>query len=228
MSYTARPVDPRTGAPIVLMGDDRVARMPVRECGEPLVDCREAVRVDGRRGDAAGEWARLRAGVLELLVRAEALLPRDRRWLLVEGYRPLALQHRIGDGYLAALRERRPRAGERELRTLASRWVAPAETAGHVAGAAADLTLCTASGAEVDLGCPEAATPEESAGACFTAARGIGAAAAAERRAMAEALGSVGMVNYPTEWWHWSFGDRYWAWSTGAEAAGYGPLPQGG
>ena len=21
----------------------------------------------------------------------------------------------------------------------------------------------------------------------------------------------AGFVNYPPEWWHWSYGDRYWA-----------------
>ena len=33
-----------------------------------------------------------------------------------------------------------------------------------------------------------------------------------------------GFVNYPTEWWHWSYGDRYWALTTGAAAALYGPV----
>jgi zinc D-Ala-D-Ala dipeptidase len=31
-------------------------------------------------------------------------------------------------------------------------------------------------------------------------------------------------VNYPTEWWHWSYGDRYWAYQSGARAARFGPL----
>ncbi|HON74505.1 MAG TPA: M15 family metallopeptidase [Dermatophilaceae bacterium] len=33
----------------------------------------------------------------------------------------------------------------------------------------------------------------------------------------------VGLVNYPTEWWHWSFGDRYWAWAMGERSALFGP-----
>jgi zinc D-Ala-D-Ala dipeptidase len=33
-----------------------------------------------------------------------------------------------------------------------------------------------------------------------------------------------GLVNYPTEWWHYSYGDRYWALATGAAAALYGPV----
>ncbi|MEK8108013.1 hypothetical protein NKG94_28990 [Micromonospora sp. M12] len=32
------------------------------------------------------------------------------------------------------------------------------------------------------------------------------------------------MVNYPTEWWHWSYGDRYWALMTGAPQTRYGPV----
>ncbi|WP_281286552.1 M15 family metallopeptidase [Herbidospora galbida] len=36
------------------------------------------------------------------------------------------------------------------------------------------------------------------------------------------ALTEAGLVNYPTEWWHWSYGDRYWAHVTGAGTARYG------
>ena len=28
---------------------------------------------------------------------------------------------------------------------------------------------------------------------------------------MSRALSTAGFVNYPTEYWHWSYGDRYWA-----------------
>jgi hypothetical protein len=40
---------------------------------------------------------------------------------------------------------------------------------------------------------------------------------------------SVPVVNYPFEWWYWSYGDKYWAAVSGAESAVYGPLhaPEG-
>ncbi|MGK5529790.1 M15 family metallopeptidase [Streptomyces sp. URMC 129] len=212
---------------IVLISDPRVTGVPVVECGEPLVDCRGVLRVDGRRSDPAGDWAHLRAGVLERLVRAEASLPDDRHWLLVEGYRPAARQQAVFDGYVASLRRSRPDASAEELRTAAARWVAPLETAGHVAGAAVDLTVCAGDGTEVDMGCPEAATPEESGGACYTRAPGLAPRARQNRAAMIRALSAAGMVNYPTEWWHWSFGDRYWAAMTRAPAARYGPRDRG-
>ena len=40
-------------------------------------------------------------------------------------------------------------------------------------------------------------------------------------------VNAAGLVNYPTEWWHWSYGDRYWALATGADRAMYGPVTAG-
>jgi D-alanyl-D-alanine dipeptidase len=40
---------------------------------------------------------------------------------------------------------------------------------------------------------------------------------------------ATGFVNYPTEWWHWSYGDRYWAYALGKRIAFFGaasPLAQ--
>lgn len=49
--------------------------------------------------------------------------------------------------------------------------------------------------------------------------------AARERRElMAKVLSGAGLVNYPTEWWHWTYRDRYWALMTDAPAALYGPV----
>ncbi len=107
---------------------------------------------------------------------------------------------------------------------LTSRFVAPVEVAPHVAGAAVDLTLVDACGDELDLGTPIDATPEQSDGRCYFAADGIGADARAHRELLAQVLCDAGLVNYPTEWWHWSFGDRYWALVSGAERALYGPV----
>ncbi|MFD0746223.1 M15 family metallopeptidase [Phytohabitans flavus] len=43
------------------------------------------------------------------------------------------------------------------------------------------------------------------------------------RRILSAALTRAGFANYPTQWWHWSFGDRYWAHHTGADRTRYGP-----
>lgn len=73
------------------------------------------------------------------------------------------------------------------------------------------------------MGTPVNATPEDSNGTCYFDAA-VSAEARWNRTVMAKALEEVGLVNCPTEWWHWSYGDRYWAMATGATAAIYGPL----
>lgn len=44
------------------------------------------------------------------------------------------------------------------------------------------------------------------------------------RDIMNKALSSVGLINYPTEYWHWSYGDRYWAHQTHQKQAMYGSV----
>ncbi|MEU8321642.1 M15 family metallopeptidase [Nonomuraea sp. NPDC048881] len=210
---------------VVLISDPRVSAVPVRECGEPLADVRGRLRVDTRLADADGAYAHLRAGLLDRLERAESSLPDGFHLLIVEGYRPIATQRRIFEGYREELLTTYPDMSPDESFIAASRYVSPVEVAPHTAGAAVDLTLCAPDGTEYDMGTQVNDNPEESGGACYTAATGIPAQARAHREILAAALEPVGLVNYPTEWWHWSYGDRYWAMSTGAPAALYGPAP---
>jgi D-alanyl-D-alanine dipeptidase len=45
----------------------------------------------------------------------------------------------------------------------------------------------------------------------------------ANRTILAAATRAADFVNYPLEWWHWSYGDRYWACATDVVAT-YGSL----
>lgn len=210
---------------IVLISDPRVVGIEVRENGEPLVDLRglPRLRIDGRKGDATGGWHRARHGLAELLVAAAATLPDGLELLIVEAYRAPARQAGYWEHYRAALLEHYPDLSETQLYDLASRWVAPPDVAPHCTGGAVDLTLCDDAGRELDLGSALDATPEQSDGACYTDAE-VPPAAAANRAILVSALQPAGLVNYPTEWWHWSYGERYWAFGTGAGFAHYGPV----
>ncbi|MGX9888072.1 M15 family metallopeptidase [Streptomyces sp. NPDC002276] len=210
----------------ILMSDAWVAAVPVEECGEPLVDVSDVLLVDDRKNEDSDNGAELllRQGVLDRLLKAQALLPDGLRLLFVEGYRPPTLQRRYFEGYGDELRAANPDWSVDRIRSAASRYVSPPEIAPHTAGAAVDLTLADADGRELDLGTPMNANPEQSAGACYTDADNITAEARANRAVLGRALGAAGLVNYPTEWWHWSYGDRYWALATGAPAALYGPM----
>ncbi|MEW1647359.1 M15 family metallopeptidase [Streptomyces sp. NPDC091219] len=213
---------------IILMSDARVAAVPVEECGEPLLDVSDVLLVDGRKhDDPRGPELHLRQGVLDRLLAAEALLPDGLRLLFVEGYRPPSLQRSYFEEYADELRAAHPDWPADRIRSAVSRYVSPPEIAPHTAGAAVDLTLADADGRELDLGTPMNANPEQSDGACYTGAGNITAVARTHRTVLGTALGAAGLVNYPTEWWHWSYGDRYWALTTGAPAALYGPKDLG-
>ncbi len=198
----------------ILLSDPRVTAIPTLDRPEPLV------RLDASFGPAR---APVRAGLATRLARAAAELPPGIRLRVVEGHRSAADQQAIVTSYAAQLRRTHPDASDLELMGLTSRYVAPLAVAPHVAGAAVDLTLVDVCGEELDLGTPIDATPEQSDGACYFAADGIGPDARAHRSLLARVLGGAGLVNYPTEWWHWSYGDRYWALVTGAGVALYGP-----
>ncbi|GGP85605.1 D-alanyl-D-alanine dipeptidase [Streptomyces melanogenes] len=212
---------------IILMSDPRVARVGVEECGDRLVSVHRTapLLVDERKQqDSGGAFAYVRQGVLDRLLEAQALLPDGLRLLYVEGYRPPSLQRHYFDEYAARLRGDHPDWPADRIRSAASRHVSPPEIAPHSAGAAVDVTLADAEGRELDLGTRMNATPEESAGACYTGAENVGEAARSHRHILGGALTRAGLVNYPTEWWHWSYGDRYWALMTGVASALYGPV----
>ncbi|MFB6722984.1 M15 family metallopeptidase [Kribbella sp. NPDC056345] len=199
--------------------------IPVVDCGEALVDVRELpeLALDRRQEDPAGAWARLRVGVAERLVRAQAALPTGVQLLVVEGHRPVALQQHYFDDHRAELAQAHPDWTPDVVFTEASKHVSPPAVAPHPCGAAVDLTL-TKDGIELDMGSPINATPEASAGACFTAADNITAEAREWRSVLGSALTEAGLVNYEPEWWHWSYGDRYWAAVTNSPNALYAPL----
>ncbi|MFT3860967.1 M15 family metallopeptidase [Micropruina sp.] len=210
---------------VVLISDPRVVDISVADNGEPLDDLQglPRVRVDRRKSDHSGGWHLARRGLAQRLAAAAASLPPGLELLIVEAYRSLERQSGYWNHYCAQLHEHYPGLSPELLYDLASRWVAPPNVAPHCTGGAVDLTLCGTDGAELDLGTALDATPEQSDGACYTDAE-VAEPAATNRAVLVRALRGAGLVNYPTEWWHWSYGERYWAFSTGAGAALYGPV----
>jgi D-alanyl-D-alanine dipeptidase len=199
----------------VLLSDERITSIPAIECGEPVVDL-----YTRRLATTGRQFAR--EGVADRLAIADTFLPSGIRLQVVEGLRPVESQREIYAGYCAELTRLHPGIADDDVHILASRFVAPIEVAPHVAGAAVDLTLVGAHG-PLDLGTPIDATPEQSDGACFFAAANISREARTNRALLADVLSAAGLVNYPTEWWHWSYGDRYWAYVEDRPTALYGP-----
>ncbi|MDQ1013089.1 hypothetical protein QFZ82_007574 [Streptomyces sp. V4I23] len=122
---------------IVLVSDPWATAVSLKDCEEKPVDCRGLLRVDSRRSDPYGGWARLCVGVAERLGAAGMLLSLGRRRLLVEGCRPPVLQYSLFEGYAAKPRALQSDADEDEIHTGTSRCSAPAGTTRRSAGASA-------------------------------------------------------------------------------------------
>ncbi|RQT26004.1 M15 family metallopeptidase [Burkholderia contaminans] len=223
-----------TSSTIVISLSDPVVRsIALLESHEGFVDLagfHPRIAVDLGRRDIASRsphFLKVRRGVADRLIAAAHTLPDGLRLYVKEGYRPLALQRDSFSAHLAHLRRTlNPLPDEATLIALTSHHVAPPEVAAHPTGAAVDLTLISAEDIELDMGCVMNATDQESSGACYTHNPFVSRAAARNREVLITALTSAGLTNYPSEWWHWSFGDRYWAVMHDQSHALYGPVEE--
>jgi D-alanyl-D-alanine dipeptidase len=148
------------------------------------------------------------------------MLPSGIRLCVAESYRPLALQQRYWQRANAKLRPRgeHPSWSDDDVADEAAKYVAPPWiTPPHSTGGAIDLVLIDDDGRELDMGCPL----NEHCAAMMTRADGLSSDASANRQVLVEAMTSAGFVNYDHEWWHYSFGDRYWAYATKTPSALY-------
>lgn len=209
---------------MILLTSPEVLSVDVVESGEMFVDLRRIhprVVVDETRLQIASRsdfFCFGRRAVAERLKRAVAYLPDHLRLFLKEAYRPPWRQQASFDVVLRHYRDLFPGLSEEELRSLVGQYVAPIETAPHPSGAAVDVTLVDREGHEEDLGTEFNAEPADTENRTYLSSSLVSRKQRDKRRILAGALRRAGFVNYPTEWWHWSYGDRYWGCLTGRTA----------
>ncbi|OHX12746.1 M15 family metallopeptidase [Chromobacterium sphagni] len=212
---------------MLTLADPLLLDIPLAGVDEPFVDLAGFLscwQVDLSRSQISSRsrhFLKARRAVAERLQHAAGLLPNGLRLYIKEAYRPLARQRRSFDEHLARLRALKPDLDDIARFQQASLYVAPPEVAPHPTGAAVDVTLMDPAGYELDLGCPFNADSEESDGACYTQHPHLSETARANRAILIQTMQAAGFVNYPSEWWHWSYGDRYWAAVTQAPQALY-------
>ena len=212
---------------LTLISDPKVLQIPIQENGDSLVDIRDyqEILIDTRKSKASNSYFKLRKSVVAKLLEATKYLPQGIRFLVVEGHRPLSLQKKYFDEYSEELSGLHSDWDKKRIYDEASKYVAPPKIIPpHSTGGAVDLTLADESGKEMDMGTRLNADPEESNNACFTLAANISDSARANRQLLINTMSKIGFVNYPTEWWHWSYGDRYWAYHTNPPFAFFGSV----
>ncbi|BDR53370.1 hypothetical protein KIM372_12770 [Bombiscardovia nodaiensis] len=144
-----------------------------------------------------------------MLVKAAQSLPEGLSLYLKEAYRPYERQTKSFKESLDWFAERNPGLDADEIYRMTCQYVAPPQVAGHPTGGAVDVTLIR-EGQELDLGCAFNEEPEAPRNLPYTDCPHISESARAHRQTLAAAMSAAGFVNYPAEWWHWSYGDPYW------------------
>lgn len=212
---------------IILIGDDRVKRIGVNESGDAFVDFTKVFpsllfdqeRKHVQKKSKSISWGRREIGLK--LVQAQAMLPPGIRLLVKECYRPLWIQREFFEGYSNHLRKKFPELNELQIYTECSKLNAPVDVAPHSTGGAVDLTLIDENGNWLEMGTEFNAEPSETNYATYTLASNISPNAKLNRKILIDVMTYAGFKNYPTEWWHWSYGDKYWALMSGLDSAIY-------
>jgi D-alanyl-D-alanine dipeptidase len=210
---------------IVLIADPEILAIPIGHSDEPLVDLkRQGIITYGPSPEIPNnhDYTFLRRTLYQKLVAAQKRLPHGYHLCVYEGYRSLSLQKMLFDQHYANTAQLHPNWNRTRLFQETIKLVAPVTNLDgsvnippHSTGSAVDLYLIDDKGIAVDMGIhPKDWMQDEGGVLSLTASHAISAAAKKHRQMMSTVLQAEGLVNYPTEYWHWSYGDRYWAFVT--------------
>lgn len=164
----------------------------------------------------------LRREVCKKISAAQKLLPPGYRFMVFEAFRPHCRQIELWENILVQLHREHPNWSDDKCAVEADIFVANPYGfgSGHQAGAAVDITLCSDNGQEFFMGTQVQEFNAQTRTDCTT----IKDEETERRNILRKALESQGVINYPDEWWHFSYGDKLWAKITNHNSAFYAPI----
>lgn len=199
-----------------------IGNRPIRECGEPLVD----IRLVGdlvygpppECPETEPHYCLIRRGVYQKLLKAQQSLPRGYRLRLYEGLRSLAVQALLFRQEAERVSARCPHLSAKEVHAEACKLVSPVQswdgaenTPSHSTGGAVDVEIVDEQGHVVDFGMQIKDWSSVSPELCAPGCTSISAEAARNRSLLKQVMQQQGFAPYQHEWWHFSYGDQYWA-----------------
>lgn len=220
---------------ITLLSDSDVIAIPIIENHEPFVDLKnQTIIAYGPSPEVSDntDYTKMRRTVYEKLVQAQALLPKGLKLCVYEGYRSFYLQRMLFNNRFMKVQTLHQGWSQDQIFEETCKLVSPVinkdgsqNIPPHSTGAALDVYLIDEMDQPVDMGILVKDWIEDADGSLSqTNSQRISAAALQHRNIMNKTLSTVGFINYPTEYWHWSYGDRYWAHQTGHQQAIYGSM----
>ncbi|MBR9676996.1 M15 family metallopeptidase [Candidatus Woesearchaeota archaeon] len=196
----------------------------IKECGEPLVDikkvCPKIIVRLGPYSRPSDSKAYARLTVAKKLCQAQKHLPKGITFVVRSAWRSPKQQKTIFENIVKKFKKQNPDWTEQQIIKEAKKYVAPfngLEASGHICGAAIDVRLVR-NNRLVPMRSKKLTYQENSK----TKQSKLPNHIQKNRDFLIQALTKVGLVNYPMEFWHWSYGDRQWAKKNNKKTAIYG------
>lgn len=221
---------------VTLIADPLVLKIPIRDNHEQLVDLTKQTEIKyGPSPEIKNNtnYTFLRKTVYEKLKAANAQLPKGIHFCLYDGYRSLNLQKMIFEKQYESVKLNHSDWSLTDIFNETTKLVSPVinqdgskNIPPHSTGAAIDVYLIDDQGKPLDMGIhPKDWMNDKDGRLSFTNSKIITDEAQTNRQLMSRVLKNAGFVNYPTEYWHWSYGDKYWAFVKNQPFAIYGSVP---
>lgn len=158
----------------------------------------------------------VRKEVYDMLFEAAKLLPKGFKFRILDAWRPFALQRELYEVYSIKIidtfglqnlleEQQKKTISKFVSEPIANRDVPPV----HTTGGAIDITIIDDNGIELDMGTKFDAFTDKTHTAYFE--NGMNDSIRDNRRLLYGIMTKVGFTNLPSEWWHYDYGDRFWA-----------------
>ena len=162
-----------------------------------------------------------RKSVVDKLLLALDLLPQGYTFKIFDAWRPYEVQKSLYDEYFEKLKRENPLLTEEELHKLSREFVSFPDNTQlfsfvHSSGGALDLTIVDENNVELDMGTDFDDFSYLASTHAFEETDND--VVKENRRMLYFAMTGAGFTNFPNEWWHYDYGNAFWAAITGKDA----------
>lgn len=165
----------------------------------------------------------LRESLVEMLIEATKLLPSSWRFVIFDGWRSANVQSILFDSFYNKLRCKYPELNKSQLTVKAEKYVMmpsvnKCNPSPHLTGGSVDLSLLDGNGNLVDMGTSFDSFTDSASTRYFEEKYESGKQLTSVERVQLEnrrllymILHCTGFTNYCEEWWHYDYGNQFWA-----------------
>lgn len=189
-------------------------QIKIEDNKEPLVDIKKycpgiVIDIDAHRMRIE-KTVYLRLTVAKMLHKAQKALPEGMNLIIGDAWRPAFIQAQIYFWFISTFSNRYPNWSRkqviREIENFVSLWKGKGAS-GHMTGGAVDLRIVNRHGRKIPMKYRRLNYQENA----LSDQKKLPAYARRNRDILFQVMQKAGFSNNPKEYWHWMYGDYYWA-----------------